>query len=223
MFRFLFPLLAAVSLATNPATAQELFPGAHALIIAPGLYDVDNVASNDVLNIRAEPSALSDIIGALSYNQQSVEVVATTSDGRWGLVNHQDQSGWIALRFLRENLAWSGVPPGGLICSGVEPFWSAEFFSSGPAQVDLSPMGLFEPTILYNTYWSEHPINRSGATTAFVMGTEASASGIRSSGIIRTELCSDGMSDRHYGFSIDMVLTGTARAALSGCCAISTP
>jgi uncharacterized membrane protein len=223
MFRFLFPLLAVISLATNPTSAEEFFPGAHALIIAPGLYDVDNVASNDVLNIRAQPSAQSEIIGVLRYNQQGIEVVATTPDGRWGLVNHQEQSGWVALRFLRESLAWSGVPPGGLICSGTEPFWSAEFFPSGPAQVDLSPMGLFETTILYNSYWSEQPMNRSGATSAFVMGAEASTSGIRSSGIIRTELCSDGMSDRYFGFSIDMILTGTARAAVSGCCAISTP
>src|SRR6056297_2028202 len=66
----------------------------------PALYDVAGVSEGDVLNIRAEPSASSEIIGELDPDETAVEVMEMSRDGNWGRVNTDERSGWASLAFL---------------------------------------------------------------------------------------------------------------------------
>lgn len=188
--------------------------------VHPDLFDVTGVASNDVLNIRQLPSASSAIVGALAHNSAAVEVIGTTSGGRWGLVNFGDGSGWVSMRYMARRGGWSGVPPRGLLCLGTEPFWSFHFDPSGQVAADFSPMGLGGS--VYHSVWSAPFSNRATGSYGFATGPEATSTGVIGSGVVRTELCSDGMSDRVFGFSIDLILSGSTRMALSGCCRIES-
>jgi len=195
---------------------------AQAQSASPGLFDVVNVASNDVLNIRTSASGSSAKVGFLAYNQQSVEVVALTSDGKWGLVNTDEGSGWVSMRFMQASAASPQNLPSGLACSGTEPFWFLQFSQTGTATADWSPMGLTDQQqSIYSSYWSSRPQNRVTQTYGFELLDELTGSGVMASGIIRTEMCDDGMSDRDYGFAIDLLLFGPERKLLSGCCSIS--
>jgi hypothetical protein len=88
MVRILSLILAL--LVAMPAAAQDL----------PALFRVTGVAANDVLNIRAEPSARAAIIGSFRPDAGGIEVVALSADGRWGLVNSGEQAGWSSMRYL---------------------------------------------------------------------------------------------------------------------------
>ena len=45
-------------------------------------YRVTNVDQNDVLNLRAEPTANSDIVGSLAWNERLVTVTKLNNDGK---------------------------------------------------------------------------------------------------------------------------------------------
>ena len=192
------------------------------MLVQPDLFDVTGVASNDVLNIRQGPSASTPIIGALAYNQGGVEVIGTTRNGRWGLVNSGERSGWVSMRYMTRSYGWSRNPPGELLCLGTEPFWSFHFDPSNQAVADFSPMGLGFGQTVYHAYWSAPVSNRATQTYGFVTGPESTNSGLVVNGIVRTELCSDGMSEQAFGFSVDLVLSGTSRSVVSGCCRIQS-
>jgi len=199
-----------------------MFLPAAAFAQTPGLFDVTGVASNDVLNIREAPSGSSAKIGALAFNQKAVEVIITTDDGRWGLVNSEERSGWIAMRFMAANTAAPLNLPAGLACSGTEPFWFLSLNQDGTANADWSPMGLTdEQDSVYTSFWSSRPQNRTTPTFGFELLDELTGSNVKASGIIRAELCNDGMSDRDYGFAIDLLLSGGERRLISGCCSIN--
>ncbi|MFT4715541.1 MAG: putative membrane protein [Paracoccaceae bacterium] len=198
----------------GPAAAQEMR-------VDPELFDVKNVASDDVLNIRRDPNGSSDKIGVLSHDQTSVEVIATVDSGKWGLVNSDEGSGWVSMRFMQPSSSTSENFPAGLVCSGTEPFWFLEFNLDGSADADWSPMGLTdEQNSIYADFWSSRPQNRITKTYGFELLKELTGSGVRANGLIRTELCNDGMSDREFGFSIDLMLAGPERKLISGCCSI---
>jgi hypothetical protein len=67
----------------------------------PERYMVADVASDDVLNVRAEPAASSEIIGKLGPDTLNVEVLRTL-DG-WGYVGAGERSSWVSMRFLAPN------------------------------------------------------------------------------------------------------------------------
>ena len=188
---------------------------------APGLFDVVNVASNDVLNVRASASGSSTKVGFLAYNQKSVEVITISDDSKWGLVNVDETSGWVSMRFMQASVASPQNLPAGLACTGTEPFWFLHFNQNGMAAADWSPMGLTDQEgSIYSAFWSARPQNRINQTYGFELLEELTGSGVTASGIIRTEMCSDGMSDRDYGFAIDLILAGPERKLISGCCSI---
>ncbi len=188
----------------------------------PGLFDVTGVAQDDVLNIRARPDAGADKLGALGPNQQSVEVVALSQNNKWGLVNTGDRSGWASMRYLQASGFDIAEPPFGFSCSGTEPFWGLTFGNDGTATADWSPMGLTGPdTSVYMSFWSARSQNRTSPVYGFRLADEVTGSGVHASGVITAGLCSDNMSDRAYGYMIDMLLRGPENAMVSGCCSLS--
>ncbi|OYX22743.1 MAG: hypothetical protein B7Z10_12675, partial [Rhodobacterales bacterium 32-66-7] len=136
MIRLAFLLLA---LSLRPLFAQDL----------PAQFRVDGVSADDMLNIRAEPRASADRIGALGPYTTNVEVLSLSEDGRWGRVGMPEGNGWVALRYLvRQDVPEGQVIPRPLSCLGTEPFWSLgllqrgdEFQRMGEDRADLGRLG----------------------------------------------------------------------------------
>ncbi|WP_264211842.1 COG3650 family protein [Leisingera thetidis] len=182
-----------------PALAQDY----------PALFQVTGVAANDVLNIRSTPSASSPVIGAYSPDQSSIEVVAPDGSGTWGQVNTGETSGWVALRYLtREQAVSEHLRSAPFACFGTEPFWSLNVSPGGTAK--------FSTPESVGTLDTGELKTAAGRLDRYVLGL---ASG--QAAVIRHETCSDGMSDRVYGLSADLLLQQDGIELLSGCCSLA--
>ncbi|GAB4260259.1 MAG: hypothetical protein Kow0013_03660 [Pararhodobacter sp.] len=196
----LFAILACLTLAL-PASALEVF--------YPALFRVTGVASNDVLNIREEPSAQAPIVGSLQPHDTAVEVLGRSDDGRWGLVRTPETHGWSSMRYL----APLGHDPWffgktEIVCSGTEPFWTMTYFRPTNRVEYIAPDDSFEMRVMADTpphtlYPQTMGLPLTGARQGFA--------------VIRQSLCFDGMSDSAYGLETQVYWQGD-HAPLSGCC-----
>ncbi len=181
----------------------------------PALHDVHGVAADDVLNIRSGPDAGSGVIGTLAPDATGVEVVERSDDLKWGLVNAAEGAGWVALRFLQRQAGQDyGQFPPVTACSGTEPFWSMTRDAGADHWVYESPDGPGEslsPSLL---------LTASGRIDRWAM--RFGAGGVPGTAVFGLAACSDGMSDRAYGITVDLLLDGaTGPAMLSGCCTLT--
>ncbi|MFD3188846.1 peptide-binding protein [Sedimentitalea sp. HM32M-2] len=174
----------------------------------PALYDVAGVTAGDVLNVRSQPNAAAGKLGALSFNQRDIEVVAQDPDGKWGLINLGENAGWVALRYLRRHETGHAILADRFWCFGTEPFWSLDVtegkmvaFSTPEGQVSEMPSGTLTPGVNY----IDRFLLDMGENTA----------------VLRREICSDGMSDRSFGIAIDLFGPLSGGNLLSGCCSIA--
>lgn len=197
MIRLAFLLLA---LSLRPLFAQDL----------PAQFRVDGVSADDMLNIRAEPRASADRIGALGPYTTNVEVLSLSEDGRWGRVGMPEGNGWVALRYLvRQDVPEGQVIPRPLSCLGTEPFWSIgllqrgdEFQRMGEDRADLELV-------------SERP-GEDGFQAEL-----SDAAGVTYSLVVTRGQCSDGMSDREFGWSVRLYLdSAEGSETLEGCCTL---
>ena len=173
----------------------------------PALYDVVNVAEDDVLNVRDDPDASSYKFGELKPGEV-VEVIDENPEGTWALVNSGEAAGWVSKRYLRrlgEQL--DGDYPEITTCGGTEPFWDLtrrdgnitfESFSG-----DIPPVT--EPLIREGTAMGNR--HRYAFRTSNMIG------------IISREYCHDGMSDRAFGLEINLILDEEGYH-MNGCCSI---
>lgn len=177
----------------------------------PALYRVTGVAQADTLNVRAAPGTSGAVIGTLAPDADGVEVTALSPDGKWAQVNTGEASGWAALRFLQRV---SGTPfPLRATCFGTEPFWSLEL---GEEAVFDQMSGV---EFRFDRAADLRSANRTDRTAILADGPLG-----RLTGTVSAQACSDGMSDRAYGLSIDAVLdfrTGGPRL-ISGCCTLQS-
>lgn len=189
----------------------------------PALYDVEGVAPDDVLNIRSAPEMKSAQIGTLPHDANNIEVIAASDAGTWGLVNTGEGSGWVSLAFLaRQPGQREGHFPDVRQCFGTEPFWNIKI--DPPRATFSSQDAESRDGVISGLHRSRNRRDRFVFTGAFfpddfgVLDLEL---------ILRTEGCSDGMSDRAYGISVDLFMSGStnpnAHQLLSGCCSISPP
>jgi len=200
----LFLYFAVSCLFAIPISAQEY----------PALHNVVGVAGNDVLNIRQSPNASSPIVGSLGPYQTGIEIVTSEQSGKWGLVNMNESSGWVSLRFMARAPQgyWLDLEQN-LSCSGTEPFWS---LSQGSNHVFFDLNGQETAYSLRAMGRSANNIGRAGFT-AVTSAVDRSTI----SGFIAAQSCSDGMSDRQYGISIDLMLQKSiGLKMLSGCCSL---
>jgi uncharacterized membrane protein len=194
--------------AAVPAAATQEY-------ILPTLFDVVDVAANDVLNIRDAPNARAAIVGQLAPDARDIEVVGYDPTGQWAQINIGAQSGWTALRYLAYQVdVWQpGSVPPTLHCHGNEPFWSIEprgdvvAFSTPEVSETVMPIGQVLTTGLF----------RDPRRSILAEGD-----GQRMTAVIVPIACSDGMSDRAYGLDVTVLLMGRgAPQMLTGCCSIA--
>lgn len=200
-------MIVAALLLASPAAATHEY-------ILPTLFDVQDVAAGDVLNIREAPDAKSAIIGTLAPDATGIEVVGTDRSGQWGQVNAGERAGWVAMRFLtnRTDVWQPGALPAGFTCGGTEPFWSL-----APKGADLN-------------WWTPegetaYPGLRVLDTGVFRSPRRALVAGAGAQVLTATVTpaqCSDGMSDMAFGLEAMVILQGAEGPQLySGCCRIA--
>ena len=198
-------LFALLLLLAAPAAAQDL----------PALFDVTDVATDDVLNVRDRPEAGAGLVGTLAHDARDIEVVTTR--GAWGRVNVGERAGWVAMRFLdRQPGSWQDFDAP-LDCFGTEPFWDATL--SPFAASRLGGLGMASRTL--DPRVDTGPLGPGGASRRIVMFSTPDGA---MTALVETNACNDGMSDRNFGLSIalaaDRLAGGGSGGTLYGCCTL---
>ncbi len=182
--------------------------------VSPSYFEVSGVAANDVLNIRQRPDANSEIVGSFTPGEKLVEVVLR--NGNWGYVMTGEQMGWVSTKFLTPievpRIGQSSIPVG-LKCLGNEPFWDITLDENS---VSLSNMG--EEDQAFNIVTAGGYLARGGWDGFIVAsGQQSMMTVVLSTGV----QCSDGMSDRDYGWRADMLITdNSGTQGKTGCCTL---
>jgi uncharacterized membrane protein len=187
----------------------------------PALFDVTGVAADDVLNIRAAPSAQADIVGSLAPDATAVEVIAPSPRQDWGRVNTAEGSGWVSMAFLQRRPGqWLGALPEVTRCFGTEPFWTLDIDEQGALAFTRPDMA--DATGQRTIYIGSNNRRDRFALAGTLRDGAVSGAMIQMVGTSRLEQCSDGMSDRRYGISVDLVLgAGQSPVLYSGCCTLA--
>ncbi|MCA0920327.1 SH3 domain-containing protein [Pseudooceanicola nanhaiensis] len=182
----------------------------------PALYDVSGVAANDVLNMRAAPDPSAPIVGTLAPDATGIEAVQADADSGWLRVNSGETAGWASPAYLtRQPGQPDGTQPALTRCFGTEPFWSLMPAGAGWTFQQAGGAATFLPS-----GWQGTAAGRSDRyATILLAGKGADVAGTI---VVGRDICSDGMSDRLYGLTVDMILTGDLGPAhYAGCCSIA--
>lgn len=147
------------------------------------------------------------VVGALPAGRGPIE--AARVEGAWALIGQGDGDVWAAVDALTPAaplmLPGSAVPAG-LLCTGTEPFWSLRV---GADEAELAAP-------------DEQPVTLPVTSVRVAEGHRGWPVAVRIdalTAVIRPAACSDGMSDRTYPWSVDVVPAQGARGGLrSGCC-----
>jgi len=174
----------------------------------PALFEVTGVAAGDMLNIRDAPMAGAGLVGTFRPDARGVEVVGTSADRKWGLVNAGEGHGYVALRFLARQPGpdWFALQAP-LTCSGTEPFWTLAFDPALPVAVYRTPD--VQASFTVQARW---PGQARQPVAGLALGTNRFLN-------LQPAICSDGMTDRQFGIAALLFLQGgTGPVTLSGCC-----
>ena len=179
----------------------------------PGVYRVVDVGASDVLNIRAAADARSEILGGLAPDAVMVEVLE--QDEGWGRIVFEEENGWVNLGFLspmERQTAGEFNAPGQFQCMGTEPFWGAEIGRDGGFRFyDAMSMGEDLSADLTSAETA------SARPEPYHYRFDGEISG---SLTIAAQTCSDGMSDRDYGWRVYLFAYDreNGRRFVDGCC-----
>lgn len=170
---------------------------------------VTGVARNDVLNLRAQPDPRSRIVGSLAADARDIAIVGqATQSLDWIMVQNGRTRGWANAAFLAYgDPQQQGRLPVRLRCAGTEPFWGIDI-GYGRAEANLAFDGRQRRIALAS------PMPAAARPRIWLLPS-AAAQDPRSFVLVEGRICSDGMSDRSYPFTV------TARVGdvlLSGCC-----
>lgn len=182
-------------------------------------HSVVGVASDDVLNIRADIDHTldvggSEIVGAIPHDATDIFVTGVSIDvdgAVWREVIYDGVLGWVNAHFLQPT-SHLLEPPEALSCGGTEPFWNVEIdgvnsqlFS--PEQETAIPLDelRFNPGIGRTDLWG---YNLGSSDRAHELDIVVLYSGS----------CSDGMSDLIYDYDAFLLGLAPNRAPAHGCC-----
>lgn len=180
----------------------------------PAFYNVVGVSQKDVLNIRAAPDTNARILATLSHDATAIEVITSNAGSNWGQINIGEQAGWVSLDFLtRQPGQADDELPRPLSCFGTEPFWDLEISQTGPAkiaQIDSEP-------VMVDTLDPVTSANQRDRYAVFGEGNEQVFTFI-----FHRDTCSDQMTDRSFGMSVDIFMTEKSGVSyVTGCCTLS--
>jgi uncharacterized membrane protein len=169
--------------------------------LAEDTYEVAGVDTDDVLNIRKNPSASAPKVGEYRPGESGIRIYRRK--GNWALAGRYDPKnpdGWVHARYLKLTVAAARVelPKS---CAGTEPFWNIEINSEREArysQPDGSPQA-FKVT----------EFSRSGRNASMKLDSGGKVS-------VMAQSCSDGMSDNVYPYAVRVDLPDGRQ--LNGCC-----
>lgn len=176
----------------------------------PAAFSVTGVDADDALNIRAKPSANAEIIGQIGPYALNIEVLELSGNSKWGKVGTPEGNGWVAMTFLElMPLADPTKVQRPLSCRGTEPFWSVSLLAGG----------------------AEYNSPDTGAVPLMVTGESVAPNGalvmleegptLTHTLLVLREACSDGMTDREYGFSTRLFTQAPdGNSAAKGCCTL---
>lgn len=175
----------------------------------PALYDVFGVEPGDVLNIRAEPSPGGEIVGTLAHDAVNIEVVRTNDEFTWAYIINGESMGWVSLSYVVPQPGqWDGLFPQFSRCFGTEPFWSL-VQEEGTATFS----GIDLPTVTATIQDKNSPMSHRGRHS-FRMGDMTA--------VLSNQYCDDGMSDREFGWEINLIAPGPEQHYY-GCCTLQPP
>lgn len=180
----------------------------------PAFYNVTGIEAEDVLNIRAAPQLSASILSTLPHDAANLEIVARDPSGAWGQIAFGESNGWVSLEFLSRQ---AGQPedelPRPLSCFGNEPFWNLTLPRGEPAKItriDSDP-------ILIDTLDPVTSANQTDRYAVFGQGEEQVFTFI-----FHRDQCSDQMSDRAFGMSVDVFMTEQSGVSyVTGCCSLT--
>lgn len=202
MLRVLFAVLL-LALGAPASPAQDRDPGE-----LPARFTVTGVAEGDRLAVRARPDGDARAVATLQPGATGVEVIRTSSEGRWGLVPFREGSGWVPMRRLTREAPSRTPLPRPLFCRGTEPFWALSVPAQGDVTLDRPDEGVARLRL------HGEVAGFAGGVMAFDMdGRTLDLTVVRSR-------CSDGMSDRPYGFSA--LVWDRGETFLEGCCTLTS-
>lgn len=182
----------------------------------PAHFSVTDVSQDDRLNIRSAPNASSDIIGDYGPYQLNIEVLRTSNDNRWGLVGVGERNGWGSMRYLKRQTHLAvGEFPRPLSCFGTEPFWALTVGIRGD---EYSSLATGRRDVLKLT---SEAVSNNGTD---ILGGRAifdAALAVNHTLIFKRGYCSDGMSDREFGWAA-MLFTQSpdGNHVDTGCCSM---
>ncbi len=172
----------------------------------PAHFYVTGVANNDLLNVRSLPSTSTEILKTYTPYTINIEVLETTTDGSWGKVGAGETNGWVAMRYLaRSTTNAPNEVPRPMSCFGTEPFWSLNLTQRGD-EFEAPEIGRQDLT----------PTDMIQADKGFYLEFEGSERIF-----IRRGQCSDGMSDRAFGWqSTALYFDQSGPVIANGCCTL---
>ncbi len=176
--------------------------------LSAGAYEV-TVRPGKSLNVRTGPGTGYADIGSLADNTP-LTVVGFNNSGSWAEIVYDDGTAWVSSRFITPASDAGSVEMSTnadmLFCVGTEPFWSAEIDKTGDFIYSEAEGATFEVPLEFFAM-SETRDDIEGFTAGPF------------SGVIMLESCNDGMSDRDYERSINLLIPGASRLkVVSGCC-----
>lgn len=182
-------------------------------------YEVSGVADADTLNVRAEATARSEVVGELAPGAGPIEVLSTKEG--WGQIVSQERTGWVSLKFLKEvdiPLLGETSLPVGLTCFGTEPFWGLTLGADGTAILD--DIILDEPTAFEIGSVQSAAARFHVTWIKFKRDVEE-----RGNALVRRSACSDGMSDALYPYTADISVDigQDEQRIVTGCCSLPGP
>jgi uncharacterized membrane protein len=181
-----------------------------ALAQSTGIYAVKDVAADDSLNVRTGPGAKFQDVGDIAPDGR-VRVIGFSDDGKWAEIPWAEDTAWVSARFLKLMHA-DGAPQGfglpeTMQCGGTEPFWSADVTDE---TIDFQMMD--EPLITGQIEW-QAPAR--GRPADYIVGVAAGPF----TAVFGKEICSDGMSDNDYPWSLVLInRSGEGPHVVEGCC-----
>lgn len=207
-------------------------------IAAATALKVQGVRSDDVLKMRAGPSAKARVVGSIPHDAKGIKALRGTrrrGSDNWSFVEYRGKQGWVARRFLALDEGEGGAAlkgKRGLRCHGTEPHWRLDLDAGavidpgGGVTGDAGRGGGLDegPCVLdelgdKTTYRCGQRIESANRTNIWsIYLTSVASKGGASAGVAffeRSGRCSDDASDRAYPIAVQVRFPDRM---LSGCC-----